>query len=192
MKFRITLMCIFLSMLIASSVCAQKVYYWKDEKGVMNVTTTPPPDNIKKYEEDSFKRDSPEEIRRYQAEQKAKEQSREAETRQRQQTNRAQEEAQKQNDRQQAQQQQQRKTQSEIQDARNREADKIEAAASNLIPRKKAERMVDAARIRLGLEPLPPSQEPIVETPPPVNNSPRWGTVYDSKTRRNVDGWIQP
>ena len=97
MKVRITIICIFLSMLIASAVCAQKVYYWKDEKGVMNATTTPPPDNIKKYEADSYgKPGSPEEIRKYQAEQKAKEQGRETELRQRQQTNRAQEEAQKQ------------------------------------------------------------------------------------------------
>lgn len=71
MKFRIIFMCISLSMLIASSVCAQKVYYWKDEKGVMNATTTPPPDNIKKYEADSWgKRDSPEEIHRFQQQQK--------------------------------------------------------------------------------------------------------------------------
>ena len=80
MKFRITIMCIFLSMLIVSSVCAQKVYYWKDKKGVMNATTTPPPDNIKKYDVDSYgKPDLPEEIQRYQVEQKANEQKREIE-----------------------------------------------------------------------------------------------------------------
>jgi len=105
-------------MLVASSVYAQKVYYWKDEKGVMNATTTPPPDNIKNFDADNWgKRDSPEEIQRYQAEQKAKEQRREAELHQKQQINRAQEEAQKQKDRQQAQQearQQQQKAQEEI------------------------------------------------------------------------------
>jgi len=58
-------MCIFLSMLIASSVCAQKVYFWTDEKGVKQATTTPPPDNIKQHEVDSYgKRYSHEEIQR--------------------------------------------------------------------------------------------------------------------------------
>jgi hypothetical protein len=96
-------------MLIASSVCAQKVYYWKDEKGVMNATTTPPPNNIKKYEVDNWgKQDSPEEIQRYQAEQKktlpgieAKDKANE----QQEQINQVQEEAQKQKDRQPVQQQ---------------------------------------------------------------------------------------
>ena len=70
MKFRIIFMCIFLSMLIASSVCAQKVYFWKDAKGVMNATTTPPPDNIKQHEVDSFGKESREEIRMFQEEPK--------------------------------------------------------------------------------------------------------------------------
>jgi hypothetical protein len=37
-----------------SSAYAQKIYYWKDEKGVINVTTTPPPDNVRQYEVDSW------------------------------------------------------------------------------------------------------------------------------------------
>jgi hypothetical protein len=93
MKSRITIMCILLSMLIASSVYAQKIYYWKDKKGVMNATTTPPPDNIKKFETDSWgERDSPQEIQRYQAEQ----QGRAAQLEQRRQANQAQQEAAKQ------------------------------------------------------------------------------------------------
>ncbi|OHE20153.1 MAG: hypothetical protein A2X95_00520, partial [Syntrophobacterales bacterium GWF2_56_9] len=78
MKFRIALMCIFLSMLIASSVCAQKVYYWKDEKGVMNVTTTPPPDNIKKYDTDSYQKDTKAEIEQYQRQEEQKRRASEA------------------------------------------------------------------------------------------------------------------
>lgn len=79
MKTRIAIMCIFLSLLITSSVCAQKIYYWKDEKGVMNATTNPPPDNIKEYQSDSFGRKStPAEIEQYNREQRAAEARRES------------------------------------------------------------------------------------------------------------------
>jgi hypothetical protein len=49
---------------------------------VMNATTTPPPDNIKKYEADSYgKLESPEEIRRYREERKEYQRQMEAERR---------------------------------------------------------------------------------------------------------------
>jgi hypothetical protein len=54
MKFKITLLCVFLSLIITSTACSQKVYFWKDERGITNATTTPPPDNIKEYQTDSF------------------------------------------------------------------------------------------------------------------------------------------
>jgi ATPase subunit of ABC transporter with duplicated ATPase domains len=125
MKFRIALACIFFGVIIASSVCAQKVYFWKDEKGVMNATTTPPPDNIKQHETDSWgKPDSPAEIQRYHAGEKAKEQRRDAELRQRQQANRAQEEA----NRMASQvRQSQEESQKNIQRSRDERADKVES-----------------------------------------------------------------
>lgn len=72
MKFRIILMCIFLSILITSSIYAQEVYYWKDEKGGLHITTSPPPDNVEKYKK-SYQKDTKEENEQYQRQVEKKE-----------------------------------------------------------------------------------------------------------------------
>lgn len=173
---------------------AEDIYAYIDEDGIIVLTNCPIPDKYLKIAKkiESYQRDSPEEIQRYQAGEKAKEQRAEAELRQKQQINRAQEEAQKQNNRQQAQQIEQQKRQSENQDVRNRMADKIEAEAGRLSPGRRAEALTNAERIRSGQETVSNIPERTVNTPPPVDNSPKWGTVYDQKTRRNVEGWTQP
>ena len=74
MKFRITLLCVFLSVIITSSICAQKIYFWKDKDGITNATTTPPPGHIKEYQSDSYGRKStPAEIEQYNREQRSSE-----------------------------------------------------------------------------------------------------------------------
>lgn len=199
MKRTILTLCVFIA--LSSVADAARYYKCVDSSGNLIVTDNPPPDakceflgaeRDKTPGEREMERQQIESERAIRAGQKANEQRREAELRQRQQINRAQEEAQEQQDRQQAQQsQQQRKTQSEIQDVRNREADKLEHAASWLKSgRIKAEMLTNAARIRLGLEPILHTPERTVNTPPPVDNSPKWGTVHDPKTGRNIDGWI--
>jgi hypothetical protein len=66
MKFRIILMCIFFSILITSSIYAQEIYYWKDEKGGLHITTSPPPVNVEKYKKKSYQKDTKEENEQYQ------------------------------------------------------------------------------------------------------------------------------
>ena len=159
---------IFILFIFTSALFAGEIYTYTDKDGNTVITNTPVPEKYEKKAKkiDSYKRDSPEEIQRYQAEQKAREQSRVAETRQKQQINQVHEEAQKQNNRQQAQQQKQQKGQSGIQDLRNKEADKLEAEARKNIPGSRGmtasqrNMLINAARIRLG-------QEPIPYTPPP-------------------------
>jgi hypothetical protein len=109
MKFKITLLCVFLSLIITSTACSQKVYFWKDERGITNATTTPPPDNIKEYQTDSFgKKSTPAEIEQFQRNQRASEARRESIRR----ANRAQEESRQ-----------------ATADARDRRADKVESDA---------------------------------------------------------------
>ena len=73
MKFRITLMCIFLSILITSSIYAQEIYYWKDEKGALHITTSPPPDNVEKYKTKTYQKDTKEENKQNQRQGEKKE-----------------------------------------------------------------------------------------------------------------------
>jgi hypothetical protein len=138
MKFRIILLCIFLSVIIPSSICAQKVYYWKDEKGVMNATTTPPPDNVKEYQSDSFgKKSTPAEIEQYNREQKAAEAHRESIRR----FNRNQEEARQERE-------SERRT---VQDARDRRADQLKAvvgAVTSDMPSSQRRGFEEAARLK--------------------------------------------
>ena len=73
----------------------EDIYKYTDEKGIVTLSNTPIPDKYEMKAEriDSYNRDSPAEIQRYQETEKAKEQGREAEINLRRQINRAQEDA---------------------------------------------------------------------------------------------------
>jgi molecular chaperone DnaK (HSP70) len=90
-RFTYLLLVVFLA---SPVICpSAELHIWVDERGVSHITDRPPEKSAKIIGKEAYKRDSPEEIRRYQAGEKAKEQRRDAELRQRQQANRAQEEA---------------------------------------------------------------------------------------------------
>jgi hypothetical protein len=176
---------------------SEEIYIYTNEKGILTITNLPISDKfLKKAKKiESFQRDSPEAIQRYQAEQEAKEQRHEAESRQRQQINEAN-----------RQQQPSQRSRSNIQDMRNREADKLEAAAKQHIPGSRgmtaAQRneLDNAARIRAGEETVPYTPPP----PPPSSNvaEPKDyyrsadGQVRDSKTgvvlRKSGNSYINP
>jgi hypothetical protein len=113
---------VFIAMLTAISMPAYsaEIYIWEDEQGVKHITEQPPEKPKKMIGKESYKPDSPEEIRRFQAQQNAVIQRGDAQDKadaQRRESNRAQGEAQNQRDRQQPQQQvqqQQQKAQDEI------------------------------------------------------------------------------
>lgn len=92
---RVLVLCSFIILITAILLPAYsaEVYMWVDEKGVKNISDQPPEKPAKMIGKHTYKRDTPEEIQRYQAEQKEAEQRRDDELRQRQQINRAQEEA---------------------------------------------------------------------------------------------------
>jgi len=169
----IFVMILFLMTLICSlNAHAGDIYTYKDKNGNIVITNEPIPEKYEKKAKkiDSYKRDSPEVIQRYETERNANIQRQDAETRQKQQINRAQEESRKQNNQRQA---QQRKGQSEIQDSRNREADKLEAEARKNIPgshgmtASQRNMLENAARIRTGQEPVPYTQPEPSPTPLP-------------------------
>jgi hypothetical protein len=92
---RVLTVCVFIAMVTAISlpVYSGEIYMWIDEKGGKHITDRPPEKPAKIIDVETYKRDSPDEIQNFQAEQKANEQRQEAEHLQRQQINRAQEEA---------------------------------------------------------------------------------------------------
>lgn len=83
----------FTLLLFPLNASAAELHMWVDEKGVKHITSQPPEKPAQIIGKETYKKDSPEEIQRYQAGEKAKEQRRDAELRQMQQANRAQEEA---------------------------------------------------------------------------------------------------
>lgn len=137
MNFMVALPFVFLGIFIASTTLSQKVYFYKDEKGVMTATTTPPPDNIK-HESDSFGRKStPAEIEQYNREQKAAEAHRESIRR----FNRNQEEAR----------QQRESARRNVQDARDQRADQLKAvvgAVTSDMPSSQRHGFEEAARLK--------------------------------------------
>jgi hypothetical protein len=92
---RVLTLCVFITLLTAISLPAYsaEIYIWIDENGEKHITDKPPEKPAKMIGNDTYKRDSPQEIQRYQSGQKANEQKREVELRQRQQANQAQQEA---------------------------------------------------------------------------------------------------
>lgn len=95
MKRIVLTLCVFIApmIMLSLSTYSAAIYMWTDEKGVKHITDQPPGKPVETIRKGDNKSDSPEEIQRYQAEQKAIKERREAELRQRQQIRRAQEEA---------------------------------------------------------------------------------------------------
>ena len=65
MYYRTVIIFTFLSVLFLLPVNAANLYEWKDENGVMNITSTPPPQNVKKYNVERYRKDTKEEIEQY-------------------------------------------------------------------------------------------------------------------------------
>lgn len=61
-----------LALLIALPIYAAEHYIWIDEKGVTNITSRPPQHPVKVIGKEAYQKDSPEEIRRYEEEQRLK------------------------------------------------------------------------------------------------------------------------
>jgi molecular chaperone DnaK (HSP70) len=77
------------------TIPAAEVYMWIDDKGIRHITDLPPEKPAKMIDHDHYTRDSPEEIRRYELQQKTKRQQSDAETERQRQINQAREAAHK-------------------------------------------------------------------------------------------------
>lgn len=82
------------------SIPAGEVYMWIDDQGVRHITDQPPEKPAKMIGKESYKKDSPEEIRRHQLQQKLKQYEDDIETARQRQINQANEAAEKWRDRQ--------------------------------------------------------------------------------------------
>ena len=84
----------FVSLLFAATpLIAAEIYMWVDEKGVSHITDQPPSRPVKMLGKDSYQRDSPEEIRRYEKERELARIQNEQETERQREYNRAKESA---------------------------------------------------------------------------------------------------
>ena len=80
----------FVSLLIAvPPLIAAEIYMWVDEKGVKHITDQPPTKPAKMIEKESYRRDSPEEIKRYELQRKLEQQTANQETERQQKINQA-------------------------------------------------------------------------------------------------------
>ena len=149
-----SLTCILICIALASTALSQRVYFYKDEKGITTATTTPPLDNVQ-HEADSFgKKSTPAEIEQFNREQRAAETRRESIRR----FNRNQEEARQQRE-------SERRT---VQDARDQRADQLKAvvgAVTSDMPSSQRRGFEEAAQrkaeqIKAGTDkPISPSED---------------------------------
>ena len=115
MYYRTVIIFTFLSVLFLLPVNAANLYEWKDENGVMNITSTPPPQNVKKYNVERYRKDTKEEIEQYEKQRTQQQRDAAARTEANRRANQAR--------------QAQEESQSNLQRSRDQRADKVESDA---------------------------------------------------------------